>query len=147
MHIQRRRQAMNDYNTPYNQPFNQVNQNTASFIGFVQNGKIFNSYGQQLGYVNDEYNKAIDTAKKYQEVLYEKGILTKPKTTEEINQELQDTLRQTQAMMAEMSNTIVTLSEKVNKMEVAKDVRQANSNDSSRKVSKSTESTSSKSSV
>nr|DAN19434.1 MAG TPA: hypothetical protein [Caudoviricetes sp.] len=33
-------------------------QNTTSFIGFVQNGRIFNSYGQPLGYTTDEYNKA-----------------------------------------------------------------------------------------
>lgn len=31
-----------------------------SFIGFIQSGKIFNSYGQQLGYTNDEYSKGYD---------------------------------------------------------------------------------------
>ena len=123
---------MSEFNA-YNQSFNQ---NNASFIGFVQNGRIFNSYGQQLGYINDEYNKAIETAKEYQKVLYEKGILTKPKSPEEINQELQDTLKQTQAMMLEMSNTIVSLSEKVNKMEVAKNGRQADGNGSAKQVSK-----------
>lgn len=111
---------MNDFNT-YNQAFNQ---NNASFIGFIQNGKIFNSYGQQLGYVTDEYNKAIETAKGFQQKLIDAGILTKPKTPEEINQELQNTLKQTQAMMLEMSNTIVSLNEKVNKLEGGKDVKQ-----------------------
>lgn len=134
---------MGEFNA-YNQSFNQ---NNASFIGFVQNGRIFNSYGQQLGYINDEYNKAIETAKEYQKVLYEKGILTKPKSPEEINQELQDTLKQTQAMMLEMSNTIVTLSEKVNKMEVAKNGRQTNDNGSAKQVSKPAKSASSESSV
>lgn len=134
---------MGEFNA-YNQSFNQ---NNASFIGFVQNGRIFNSYGQQLGYINDEYNKAIETAKEYQKVLYEKGILTKPKSPEEINQELQDTLKQTQAMMLEMSNTIVTLSEKVNKMEVAKNGRQTNDNGGVKQVSKSAKSASSESSV
>ena len=134
---------MGEFNA-YNQSFNQ---NNASFIGFVQNGRIFNSYGQQLGYINDEYNKAIETAKEYQKVLYEKGILTKPKSPEEINQELQDTLKQTQAMMLEMSNTIVTLSEKVNKMEVAKNGRQTNDNGSVKQVSKSAKSANSEPSV
>lgn len=104
-----------------NEMYNQTNQ---SFIGFIQNGKIFNSYGQQLGYVTDEYNKAIETAKGFENILYEKGILTKPKTPEEINKELQDTLKQTQTMMLEMSNTIVSLNEKVNKLEGAKNVEQ-----------------------
>lgn len=134
---------MGEFNA-YNQSFNQ---NNASFIGFVQNGRIFNSYGQQLGYINDEYNKAIETAKEYQKVLYEKGILTKPKSPEEINQELQDTLKQTQAMMLEMSNTIVTLSEKVNKMEVDKNGRQTNDNGSVKQVSKSAKSANSEPSV
>lgn len=134
---------MGDFNT-YNQSFNQ---NNSSFIGFIQNGRIFNSYGQQLGYVNDEYNKAIETAKEYQKVLYDKGILTRPKSPEEINQELQDTLKQTQAMMLEMSNTIVSLSEKVNKMEVAKNGRQTNGNGSAKQVSKPSEGSSPESSV
>lgn len=112
---------MNDFNT-YNQAFNPNNQ---SFIGFIQNGKIFNSYGQQLGYITDEYNKAIDTAKGFQQKLIDAGILTKPKTPEEINQELQNTLKQTQAMMLEMSNTIVSLNDKVTKLEgEKKDVKQ-----------------------
>lgn len=88
-----------------------------SFIGFIQNGKIFNSYGQQLGYTNEEYNKALDTARGFQQKLIDAGILTKPKTPEEINQELQSTLQQTQAMMLEMSNTIVALHDKVSKLE------------------------------
>lgn len=67
--------------------YNQNFQNNQSFIGFVQNGKIFNSYGSQIGYTNDEYNKAIETAKGFQQKLIEAGILTKPKTPEEINQE------------------------------------------------------------
>lgn len=96
-----------------------------SFIGFIQAGKICNSYGQQIGVTTDEYNKAIETAKGFEKILYEKGILTKPKTPEEINQELQNTLKQTQAMMVEMSNTIVALNDKVLKLEGdKKDVQQ-----------------------
>lgn len=108
-----------------NNTLNQYNSNNQSFIGFVQNGKIFNSYGQQLGYITDEYNKAIETAKGFQQKLIEAGILVKPKTPEEINQELQETLKQTQTMMTEMSNTIISLNEKVNKLEEKKDVQQA----------------------
>lgn len=108
-----------------NNTLNQYSSNNQSFIGFVQNGKIFNSYGQQLGYITDEYNKAIETAKGFQQKLIEAGILVKPKTPEEINQELQETLKQTQTMMTEMSNTIISLNEKVNKLEEKKDVQQA----------------------
>lgn len=95
-----------------------------SFIGFIQAGKICNSYGQQIGVTSEEYNKAIETAKGFEKILYEKGILTKPKTPEEINQELQNTLKQTQTMMVEMSNTIMALNDKVNKLEEGKDVQQ-----------------------
>lgn len=115
-----------------NNGMNQYNPSNQSFIGFIQNGKIFNSYGQQLGYTNDEYNKAIDTAKGFQQKLIDAGILTKPKTPEEINQELQNTLKQTQAMMLEMSNTIVSLNDKVAKLEGdRKDVQQTD-NDAGR---------------
>lgn len=104
----------------------QYNQSNQSFIGFIQNGKIFNSYGQQLGYITDEYNKAVETAKGFQQKLFDAGILTKPKTPEEINQELQNTLKQTQSMMLEMSNTIVALNDKVSKLEGVKNVQQGN---------------------
>lgn len=114
---------MFENNLPNQQTYGITNQ---SFIGFVQAGKICNSYGQQIGVTTDEYNKAIETAKGFEKILYEKGILTKPKTPEEINQELQNTLKQTQSMMLEMSNTIVALNEKVNKLEGNKDVQQTN---------------------
>ena len=112
---------MFENNLPNQQNYGITNQ---SFIGFIQAGKICNSYGQQIGVTTDEYNKAIETAKGFEKILYEKGILTKPKTPEEINQELQNTLKQTQAMMLDMSNTIVALNEKVNKLEGSKDVQQ-----------------------
>lgn len=99
------------------------NQNNQSFICFIQNGKICNSYGQQIGVTTEEYNKAIDTAKGFQQKLIDAGILIKPKTPEEINQELQETLRQTQSMMADMSKTIISLNDKVSKLE-GKDVQQ-----------------------
>ena len=112
---------MFENNLTNQQNFGVTNQ---SFIGFIQAGKICNSYGQQIGVTTDEYNKAIETAKGFEKILYEKGILTKPKTPEEINQELQNTLKQTQTMMLEMSNTIVSLNEKVSKLEESKNVQQ-----------------------
>ena len=118
---------------------NQYGQNNTSqtFVCFVQTGKIFNSYGQQVGVTNDEYNKAIETAKGFQNKLIEAGILSKPKTAEEINRELQDTLKQTQSMMAEMSNTIVSLNQKVNKLEGEQaDVQQAVNNANGKQVSR-----------
>lgn len=115
---------MFENNLANQQNYNITNQ---SFIGFIQAGKICNSYGQQIGVTTDEYNKAIETAKGFQQKLIDAGILTKPKTPEEINQELQNTLKQTQAMMVEMSNTIVALNDKVLKLEgEKKDVQQTN---------------------
>ena len=102
---------------------NQYNPSNQSFIGFIQNGKICNSYEQQIGVTTDEYNKAIETAKGFQQKLIDAGILTKPKTPEEINQELQATLKQTQTMMSEMSATIMSLNDKVTKLE-SKNVQQ-----------------------
>jgi hypothetical protein len=84
-----------------------------TFIGYINNGKIVTSYNQHVGYTIDEYNKVLDTAKQYQQILYDKGILEKPKTTEEINKEMQQTLAQAQAMMATMSATITDLNAKL----------------------------------
>ena len=123
------------------------NQNNQSFICFIQNGKICNSYGQQIGVTTEEYNKAIDTAKGFQQKLIDAGILIKPKTPEEINQELQETLRQTQSMMAQMSATIVSLNDKVNKLEEKKDVQQAVNPISGRTILTTRKDTTSKSSV
>lgn len=95
-----------------------------SFVGFIQNGKINSYNGQQIGVTIDEYNKALDIAKGFQQKLIDAGILVKPKTPEEINQELQETLKQTQSMMVDMSKTIMSLNEKVTKLE-GKDVEQA----------------------
>lgn len=98
--------------------YKEISTTQNTFIGIVANGKIFNTYNQQVGVTNEEFQKAVDTtAKGYQDILYEKGILVKPKTPEEINQELQETLKQTQAMMAEMSSSLVNLNEKVIKLE------------------------------
>lgn len=122
------------------------NTNTQSFIGFVQQGKIFNSYGQQLGVTSDEYNKAIDTAKRFEKILYEKGILQKPKTPEEINQELQATLKQTQDMMASMAQSISALNEEVKSLKENKH-EQTDNNEFGKSVYKSGKTTNSKQSV
>lgn len=114
---------MTDFN---NFNYREINATQSSFIGFVSNGKIYNSFNQQIGVTNDEYKKAIDTAKDYEQILYDKGILEKPKTPEDLNKETQNVLKETQAMMLEMSNTLATLNEKVNKLEEReKDVKQA----------------------
>lgn len=97
------------------------------FLGFIRDGKIFNSTGQQVGYISEEYNKAVQVAKDYEKVLYEKGILTKPKTPEEINQELQNTLVQ-------MQSTMVALANKIEKLEGGKD-EQTGSNESCVEIS------------
>lgn len=112
--------------------YREINAIQASFFGFIQNGKIYNNLNQQIGVTTEEYQKAINTAKEYEQVLYDKGILEKPKTAEEINKETQDVLKQTQAMMLEMSNALSALNDKVNKLEEKKaNVRQTNSSQAS----------------
>lgn len=67
---------MTDFN---NFNYREINATQSNFIGFVSNGKIYNSFNQQIGVTNEEYKKAIDTAKDYEQILYDKGILEKPK--------------------------------------------------------------------
>ena len=117
-----------------------------SFIGFIQGGKIFNSFSQPIGYTTEEYNKAIETAKGFQKKLIEAGILKQPKTPEEINQELQDTLKQTQAMMTQMSATILSLNEKVTKLE-GKNVQQGSNDTGNVKIPASRKTADTKSSI
>lgn len=50
---------MTDFN---NFNYREINATQSNFIGFVSNGKIYNSFNQQIGVTNDEYKKAIDTA-------------------------------------------------------------------------------------
>lgn len=105
---------MTDFN---NFNYREINATQSNFIGFVSNGKIYNSFNQQIGVTNEEYKKAIDTAKDYEQILYDKGILEKPKTPEEMSKETQKVLKDTQAMMLEMSNALAALNDKVVKLE------------------------------
>lgn len=114
---------MNDYG-------NIFPNNGTGFVGFVRDGKIHNSNGQQVGYINDEFNKLMAVAKGYEQKLYDAGILTKPKTPEEINQELQTTLSKTQEMMATMASTITALNKKVQKLEGDKNGQEFRNGDS-----------------
>lgn len=95
-------------------------QGNSSFIGFVQQGKIYNSYGLQIGYTSEEYNKVIQTAKEFEKILYEKGILQKPKTPEEINQELQETMKQMMLSIQSLNAEITTLKGASNNVEQTK---------------------------
>lgn len=63
------------WENPSNFNYKEISATQNTFIGIVANGKIFNSYNQQVGVTNEEYKKALDTAKGYQDILYEKGIL------------------------------------------------------------------------
>lgn len=104
--------------------YKEINYNQSNFIGYINQGKIFNQFNQQIGVVNDEYNKAIKTAKDFENVLYEKGILERPKTPEQINQELQKTIKEQQAALASMMQAISEMGDKISKLEV-RDVKQS----------------------
>lgn len=104
--------------------YREFNVNNPNFIGYINQGKIFNTYNQQIGVVLDEYNKAVNLAKEYKKVLEDKGIIEKQKTPEEIQKELQETIKRQNEVMAKMADTIKSINDKVNNME-KKDVEQA----------------------
>lgn len=108
--------------------------NGSSFVGIAKDGRFYDTFGNLIGYSGEVYNKAIDTIKSYEKILYDKGILVKPKTAEEINQELQKTLQDTQAMMLEMSKSIQALSNKV--LEKEDEHQQKSGNGNSREILK-----------
>lgn len=115
----------NNFQYPNNFNYERLSMTNTSFIGYIQGDKIFNqATNQQIGVTNKQYNEALETAKGFQQKLFDAGILKKPKTPEEINQELQSALKETQSMMLQMSNTISALTEKVNAMEENKNVQQ-----------------------
>ena len=111
--------------------YKEINYNQSNFIGYINQGKIFNQFHQQVGVVNEEHKKAIDVAKgfqskaeEYQSKLIEAGIITKPKSPEEINQELQNTIKQQQEALATMMQAISEMGDKISKLEV-NNVRQS----------------------
>ena len=113
--------------------YTEINCSQGNFLGYINQGKIFNQFHQQIGVTTDEHKKAIDIAKgfqskaeEYQNKLIEAGIITKPKTPEEINQELQNTIKQQQEAMSSMMKAIAEMGDKISKLEV-NDVRQSNS--------------------
>jgi hypothetical protein len=110
--------------------------NGTSFVGITKDGKYYDTFGNLIGYSIEEYNKALNMAKDYEKILYDKGILVRPKTAEEINQELQKTLQDTQNMMKEMSKSLLALSDKVNGMEKDDEHKQKSSNGAGREILK-----------
>ena len=95
----------------------------SSFVGFVQQNKIFNSCGTLIGYTAEEYNKAVQTAKEFEKILYDKGILQKPKTPEEINRELQEAMKQ-------MTQSIANLNAEINSLKKeSRNDKQGNGNE------------------
>ena len=115
--------------------YREFNSTTPSFLGYVNQGKIFNTYNQQIGVSLDEYNRVLGIAKDYKKVLEEKGIIEKEKTPEEINKELQATISKQSEIMAKMTETIQAINEKVILLE--KSNGQDQNNESSKPISES----------
>ena len=112
-----------------NMNYREFNFNTPSFMGYVSGTKIYNTYNQQIGVTNEEYNKAVNLAKEYKKVLEDKGIIEKPKTPEEI---LKESLAQQNEMLMQMTQTIKSLTEKVSNLE--KSNEQTDDNEFSKQV-------------
>lgn len=85
---------MTDFN---NFNYREINATQSSFIGFVSNGKIYNSFNQQIGVTNDEYKKAIDTAKDYRIICNSLTVLRndQEKLLEKVQSYLETTLKNT----------------------------------------------------
>ena len=115
--------------------YREFNSTTPSFLGYVNQGKIFNTYNQQVGVSLDEYNRVLNIAKDYKKILEEKGIIEKEKTPEEINKELQKTISKQAEIMAQMTETIRSINEKVTLLEVKNGQEQ--NNESSKQISES----------
>ena len=94
--------------------YRELNFNMPSFVGYISGTKIFNTYNQQVGVTNDEYNKAVNLAKEYKKVLEDKGIIEKPKTPEEM---LKESIAQQNEMLMQMTQTIKALTDKVSTLE------------------------------
>ena len=113
----------------------------SGFVAFVQQNKIYNSCGTLIGYTTDEYNKAVNTAKEFEKILYDKGILQKPKTPEEINRELQEAMRQ-------MTLSIANLNAEINSLKKEnRNDKQGSCNESCGTISRSGKSTKTESGV
>ena len=97
--------------------YREFNSTTPSFLGYVNQGKIFNTYNQQIGVSMEEYNRVLGVAKDYKKVLEDKGIIEKEKTPEEMNKELQLTISKQAEIMAKMTETIQAINEKVTLLE------------------------------
>ena len=115
--------------------YREFNSTTPSFLGYVNQGKIFNTYNQQIGVSLEEYNRVLGIAKDYKKVLEEKGIIEKEKTPEEINKELQSTISKQAEIMAKMTETIQAINKKVTLLE--KSNGQDQNNESSKPISES----------
>lgn len=113
-----------------NMNYREFNFNTPSFVGYISGTKIYNTYNQQVGVTNEEYNKAVNLAKEYKKVLEDKGIIEKPKTPEEL---LKESLAQQNEVLMQMTQTIKQLNEKVQNLEQKNE--QTNDNEHSEQVS------------
>ena len=113
-----------------NMNYREFNFNMPSFVGYVSGTKIYNTYNQQVGVTNEEYNKAVNLAKEYKKVLEDKGIIEKQKTPEEL---LKESLAQQNEVLLQMTQTIKQLNEKVQSLE--KKNEQTNGNEFSEQVS------------
>lgn len=112
-----------------NMNYREFNFNVPSFVGYVSGTKIFNTYNQQVGVTNEEYNKAVNLAKEYKKVLEDKGIIEKPKTPEEL---LKESISQQNEVLLQMTQTIKELNEKVSTLE--KKNEQTNDNDRGKQI-------------
>lgn len=97
--------------------YREFNSTTPSFLGYINQGKIFNTYNQQIGVSMEEYNRVLGVAKDYKKVLEDRGIIEKEKTPEEMNKELHLTISKQAEIMAKMTETIQAINEKVTLLE------------------------------
>lgn len=93
----------------------QATQYSNTFFCLVEGDTIYqaDAFGNRkaLGKIMDAYNELEQTTTEYYNKLVELGVIVPPKTPEEQNKELQDTLSSITAMMQSMQNEIKELKE------------------------------------
>lgn len=104
-----------DNNPTFN--FNMYNQGMQSFYGYIKDGNFYDYSGLEKGVTIEKYNKAMELAKGFEDQLVKAGIIELPKTQEEINKELRESLIHNTELMSQMMNTINQLNERISKNE------------------------------
>ncbi len=110
-------------------------------MAYIKEDKIFDTTGKLIGRTEESYQTVLTSAKECEELLYTNNIWTRPKTPEQLNQELQEQIKAQSELMASMTDVISGLKDDINNMK--KEKKDDAKKDSRNNVAKSNETKSS----